>query len=425
VNFKQIAKRNKTILTNFSYLSILQLFTILAPLITYPYLLRIVGIELFGVVVFAQTIAAYIALIINFGFNLSASRAVAVNKEDKQALSEIVSSVYISKLVIWLVCLIVYMIIIRWIPFFKAHYGIYLFSFFITFNELLFPVWFFQGIEKMKYTTIINIIVRSLFVVAIFIIVQSKADYLYVPALNAIGALLGGIIGTYVLFKHEHIYFMLVPVKKIVLHFKESVPLFVSIVSVKVYMYLNKLLIGIFLGMSEVAIYDLGEKISNVLKTPIEIIRQAVFPKISREKDISFINKIMFIVAGITCMGYIGIFICSKWIALFFMGEYVENAVAIIRILSCTAILFAIHTFMSNCRLIPFGYDKVLMKLNITYVTFYLCSVGALWVLQAVNLYSLAAVILGVEVFACLLLIYTCNKYHLLKIIYNKQPYEG
>lgn len=63
--------RNKTILANFSYLSLLQVFAILFPLLTYPYLLRVIGLELYGVIIFAQSIINYVSLVINFGFNMS------------------------------------------------------------------------------------------------------------------------------------------------------------------------------------------------------------------------------------------------------------------------------------------------------------------------------------------------------------------
>ena len=74
VFFQDKLSRNKTVLANFSYLSILQVFTILFPLLTYPYLLRVIGLELYGVIVFAQAIINYVSLVINFGFNMSGAR---------------------------------------------------------------------------------------------------------------------------------------------------------------------------------------------------------------------------------------------------------------------------------------------------------------------------------------------------------------
>lgn len=81
MSIKEKVARNKTVLANFSYLSILQVFTILFPLLTYPYLLRVIGLELYGVIVFAQSIIIYISLVINFGFNMSSAKEVAIHKE--------------------------------------------------------------------------------------------------------------------------------------------------------------------------------------------------------------------------------------------------------------------------------------------------------------------------------------------------------
>ena len=179
VFFQDKLSRNKTVLANFSYLSILQVFTILFPLLTYPYLLRVIGLELYGVIVFAQAIINYVSLVINFGFNMSGARKVAVYKEDKVLLSRIVSSTYLCKLILWLICLVVYLLIISLVPFFKDYYWVYVLSFLLTFNELLLPIWFFQGIEKMKYITIVNLSARLLFVVAIFLFVREREVFIY------------------------------------------------------------------------------------------------------------------------------------------------------------------------------------------------------------------------------------------------------
>jgi PST family polysaccharide transporter len=410
-------RQNQVILVNFSYLSILQIFVIVCPLITYPYLLRTIGSELFGTVIFAQTIITYISLIINFGFDISATKSVAVYKENKQMLSEIVSSVYISKFVIWIICLIIYIITISTIPFFRNYFLLYFFSFFVTINELLFSVWFFQGIEKMRYSTMINILVRSLFVIAVFVIIKSKSDYLYIPLLNGIGAILAGICSIYIIFRKEHVRFLFLPVKQIYLYFKESFSLFLSIVSVKLYVSLNKIIIGTFLGMSEVAIYDLGEKIATVIKIPISMISQAVFPKIAREKNISFINRIMFLVEIFVIIGYIIVCVFSRQIVLFFMGQPSDIAVTVIRIITFSAIVMPFNIFLARNRLIPFGHYTVYMKAVMFNSLFYLCCIAGLWLVELINLYAFATLTICTELFVCLILIYQNNK---LKLLINK-----
>lgn len=203
--FQDKLSRNKTVLANFSYLSLLQVFTILFPLLTYPYLLRVIGLELYGVIIFAQTIINYVSLVINFGFNMSGARDVAVHKEDKVRLSQIVSSTYLCKFILWIVCLIVYLSVISIVPFFRDYYWVYLLSFLLTLNELLLPIWFFQGIEKMKYITIVNLSARLLFVAAIFLFVREREDYLLVPLLNGIGTILAGGLSLYIVLGKEKI----------------------------------------------------------------------------------------------------------------------------------------------------------------------------------------------------------------------------
>ena len=266
--------RNKTILANFSYLSLLQVFAILFPLLTYPYLLRVIGLELYGVIIFAQSIINYVSLVINFGFNMSGARNVATYKQDRARLSRIVTSIYWCKFILWLVCLVLYLSVISMVPFFEDHYWVYILSFLLTFNELMLPIWFFQGIEKMKYITFVNLSARLLFVVAIFLFVHRQEDYLLVPLLNGIGAILAGCLSLYILLGKERVRFSLIPVRELRSTYKESLPLFVSILSTQIYVKVNKLVIGSFLGMLEVSIYDMADKVLLLMKLPASMIAQ-------------------------------------------------------------------------------------------------------------------------------------------------------
>ena len=159
---KPIFLRNKLLIKNFSYLSAFQIFNILIPLATYPYLIRILGRETYGLIIFALSIVTYFSMIINFGFNISATKDVAENKNNNNKLNEIVSSVFIIKIFLWFVSFFLLLVLIAVIPSFRENWLLFFLVFGMTFNELLFPQWFFQGIEKMKYITIINIISKIL-----------------------------------------------------------------------------------------------------------------------------------------------------------------------------------------------------------------------------------------------------------------------
>ena len=97
LRLKNILKNHSTILQNLSYISVLHLFNMLIPLLSYPYLIRVLGKETYGIIIFAQAIVGYFVILIGFGFNISATKEISINRDDKKKVSEIVSSVLIIK----------------------------------------------------------------------------------------------------------------------------------------------------------------------------------------------------------------------------------------------------------------------------------------------------------------------------------------
>ncbi len=313
-------------------------------------------------VLYGQTLMTYVSLVINFGFNMSSSREVAMHRDNLSVLSQIVSTTYFCKTVLWILCGAIYFSLISIFPFFREYYAVYALSYLLTINELLLPTWFFQGIEKMKYITIVNVSARLIFVIAIFIVVRHREDYLYVPLLNGLGALFGGGMALYIVKRKERISFSLPTFSRVKEGFLVAFPLFVSSVSTQLYANVNKLVVGTFLGMSEVAIYDLGEKIVRMIKMPVVMISQVTFPRISREQNIRFLNRLMKSVGSVVIVVYILLFILSPWIVEVFTGTELPMATSIMRILGISVIFSSLNLFMGGNRLVPFGYSQIYMR---------------------------------------------------------------
>ena len=191
----------KTILNNFFSLTLLKALTYLLPLITFPYLIRVLGIDKFGLVMFAQATMYYFQILVDFGFNLSATREVALNAKNKSKLNEIISSVFSIKLVLLIISGLLLLLILSVFDRFSDESLIYYYSFLKVIAFAFFPVWFFQGIEKMKYVTIINIISKVIFTILIFVFIQSEKDYLLVPLVDAFGFMIGSLVALYYVFK--------------------------------------------------------------------------------------------------------------------------------------------------------------------------------------------------------------------------------
>ena len=394
---KNIIKNNSSIVRNFGYLSILQIFNILLPLATYPYLIRILGADIYGTIIYAQAIIMYFSLIINFGFNISGTKEVAENINDKEKIAEIVSSIYIIKFGLFFVSIFILISCLYFVLILREIGMLICITFSATLSELLFPQWYFQGVDKMKYITLLALFTRLLFTILIFIIIDDESDYLYVPFISGIGILFSAVISLYILIYKEHISFYIPSKVKLKFYFKESLPLFISAASVQLYVNANRILVGVFLGMSEVAYYDLGEKVLRLIKIPVGMLGQSAFPTLSREKNIKKINRIMFLGVSIALALIILVFVFSEQIVFLLGGENMYNAIVVMRILSISAFMVAFSQFLGTSRLIVFGFKKEFTQIISSSGVLFFLGVAVLYKLDYINIYSLALLAVSVE----------------------------
>jgi PST family polysaccharide transporter len=154
----------------------------------------VLGVEKFGLLSFAQATIAYFTIIVDYGFNLSATRDISIHREDKEKLSEIFSSVMIIKLGLFFISLILLTVLVFSFEKFRVEALLYYLTFGTVVGQLLFPVWFFQGMERMKYITYLNILAKLLFTITIFIFVKNSKDIYLVPVMNSLGFIVSGIL---------------------------------------------------------------------------------------------------------------------------------------------------------------------------------------------------------------------------------------
>src|SRR5690554_5063636 len=201
--FKKLtnSEDKKRLLGNFLSLSGLQVFTYILPLITLPYLVRVLGVEKYGLVMFAQSFIMFFNILVDYGFNLSATREVSVNRDNKEKITEIFSSVMTIKLLLLTVSLLFLTIIVFSFERFYADKELYFITFTLVLGQALFPIWYFQGLERMKYITLINVFSRIIFTAAIFIFIHEESDYILVPLLNGLGVITGSFYALYLIKK--------------------------------------------------------------------------------------------------------------------------------------------------------------------------------------------------------------------------------
>lgn len=412
-NLKDSIANNKSLVRNFSYLSLLQVFNLVLPLLSYPYLIRVLGTSIYGKIIFAQAIIGYLTLLVGFGFSITATKEISIHRKNNEKISEIVSSVLIIKVLLLIISFFFFLPFFFFFDQVAENKILYILTLWLCIYEIIFPVFYFQGIEKMKYISIITLIVRCLFVALIFVFIRNESDYLYVPLLNLLGAILAGLSSMYVVFYKHKIRFYVPELKVLKFYFKESIPVFLSNISIQLYVSTNKVLIGSFLGMTEVSYYDLGEKILNILRIPQGIISQSVFPKISLDKNISFVKKIFNYSLAFNFMLFLLLVVFSDTIIKILGGQEMLPAKGVVILLGLTLPIVAISNVFGTLVMIPFGMNKLFSKIIMFSGVIFIIQFLFLWILNLITIYSLCIITVITELFVSFLMYYYCKKNNL------------
>ena len=297
---KKIAKDKKTILSNFFSLTVLQAANYILPLLILPFLVRVLGVEKFGLVMFAQSMAAFLMIAVDFGFEISGTREISISRSDKERVSQIFSSIIAIKLFLILMWFSVLFLVVELTPRFSEDAIVYYLSFGMVVGHAIFPVWFFQGIEKMKFVTLINMLAKIIFTLLIFIVIRSESDYYLVPAFNSIGYIVAGVLGLLISLKHTKVskpeFGM---IKRLM---KDSFSLFLGKFATNLFTTCNVLILGLFAGNAVVGVYSSMEKLLLAVKNVYLPFYQAVFPWLSNQdanKKITILKQTAPFVLGV------------------------------------------------------------------------------------------------------------------------------
>ncbi|MEE9326121.1 MAG: oligosaccharide flippase family protein [Cocleimonas sp.] len=284
------------LISNFFSLSMLQGANMILPLITLPYLVRVLGVENFGLVNFSLSIIMFFNILISFGFELSATREISVNRNNINIVSEIFSSVLIIKLFLLLLSLVILSILVVTVDKINQNAILYYVTFGLVIGNSLFSSWFFQGMEKMKYITYINVSVKVFFTLLVFLLVKDEADFIYVAALTSLGAIVGGIYSLWLVIYKFRVNIKVQNASLILRQVKSSYHFFLSGAANKGYRYYIITLIGISFENIAVGYYVMAEKLLYAFLSLSSIVSQTLYPYMTRTKNLKLFIKVFFFV---------------------------------------------------------------------------------------------------------------------------------
>lgn len=350
---KQInkSKDGKTVFANFGYLSLLQVAGYVFPLISMPYLARVIGAEGFGKIAFASAIVVWIQTISDWGFNLTATRDVAQNRDNKELVSRIISNVLWARSVLTLLSGIILLLVVLLVPYLRENADIIFVTFLLVPGYILFPEWFFQAIEKMKYTTFFNLFLKLVFTVAVFVFIHKREDYLIQPLLTTIGYLLCGIGALYLIFKKWGYTLYKPQWTEIFETIRNSTDVFVNNLMPNLYNSFSVMLLGFFGGSTANGIYDGGNRFPSIFYQFQSVLSRVFYPFLSRRPDKhSFYAKLNIVSA---LVGSVILVLISPLIIKIMLGDEFEKSVVVMQILSFSVVFLAMgYTYGTNFLII-------------------------------------------------------------------------
>lgn len=290
--FRSLSVETKRLFSNFLSLGVMQGANFILPLLTLPYLVRVLGAEKFGLLAFATTTVNYFVILTDFGFNLSATREISVHRDDHNKITEIFNSVMQVKFVLMLVSFVFLSVLVFSFDKFRQDSIVYFLTFGTVVGQVFFPVWFFQGMERMKYITCLNILSKLIFTIAIFVFVHKQEDYLFVPALTALGFIVAGVWSLTLIKRDFGVKFKLVSFSTARGYFMDSSQYFLSRVSVSIYTSSNAFVLGLFTNNTVVGYYAMAEKLYQALQGLYLPLVNAIYPFIAKGRNITLFKKI-------------------------------------------------------------------------------------------------------------------------------------
>jgi len=363
----------KNLLHNILSLSFLQLSNYLIPLIILPYLVRVIGIEKYGLIAFAQAIMQYFIIFTDYGFNLSATREISANRNDRDRVSEIFWSVCITKFFLLLVSFGILTILISSTSKFGSNSLLYLYAFGVVIGNLLFPVWLFQGMEKMKHSTVLQLVGKIFYLITLFIFVKDSSDYLNAPLLYSLGMILPGLIALIIIFTKFKIRVAIPSVSVIKKYFKDSTQFFLSQVSVSLYTTINTVALGLFTTNEIVGFYAAAEKIFIAMRSAIAPLSQALYPYMTNKRNLNLLKKIYYLTLSMAIIIGTLIFFMSSDIVRIAFGPGMELSATILRIYAIVLPFAATSIMLGFPLLAAVGYKKnvnlLLIAASIIHIT--------------------------------------------------------
>lgn len=366
----KIIQKYNVLFQNITSLSFLQLSDYLFPLFSFPYLVRVLGPDGYGLVSFVVAFVAYFANLTEFGFTFSATHQISLLMNEDEKVRKYFWIIIIIKFLLFGIGLIIFTSIILTFDKFYSNYEIYYISYFSILGAIIFPNWFYQAIEKMSFIVLINVISKLLWLISIFLFIKKSEDIIIYVILNSLLSIVIGICGLFVAIYKLKMNFYLPKIDELVKVLNQSKYLFFQRISAMLYTNSNIFLLGLFFNNEVVGYFTAVDKIRMAVQGLLGTITQSMYPFLTKLFEKSFLDAKIFISKYLFKSIIINITIAlvfifySEEIVLIVLGKQYLSAVNVFRILILAPAIIWISNVLGIQIMLSLGFQRQFFKIS-------------------------------------------------------------
>jgi len=340
--------RNRSI-QNFLFLAVIQSSNVLISIISMPLLIQGIGVDQFGLVNLALSVIILLNIVVGFGYNLSAPKEVAINQQDKEALSHVVSNVFSSKVLLAALCTLFLFVAVFGLNLFQEYQMILVFSVLLLFSEATLPLWFFQGMEKMKLISIANIFSKLLFLLGIVLFIHSPEESKWVNFMLGVSGISINIFLLIYIHSSMGIRVYRPEFSAIWQSLKSNILLFFSNLASHISINGGLIILSFFSVAETLGMYSLAERVVMVIRLFPALIIQAVFPNAAKlyQADtpafFRFMKNVYLRVLFVGLLIWAGTYLLADWIIEILAKERLEESIVYLKILAAVPFVACIN----------------------------------------------------------------------------------
>lgn len=357
---------------NFGALSIIQIANFLIPFLVLPVIVRIIGPAKFGILNFMTAFMTYFVLLINYGFDYTATRTIARNKENQQVINDVFSRVFFAKITLFLLSVVLFSSLLLIVPQLRKDLLVSILSFMTCMAGVFMPNWLFQGMEQLQKAAIWNVVVKLVFSVTMIVLIRLPGDYWIYALLTSLSQVVAGILLFVYACRRFNIKLSVVSWKGIREILYEDRAVFVSTLMINLYTTSNIVLLGLLQPERQVGIFTAASRIVGVLQTIMLMpLSQTLFPHIGksfsveREEGLQEVRKIFPLVTVLSLAVSICLFTGAPLAIRILFGADFEPSVQILRIMSVVPFIVTVSNLLGTQVLLNLKMDKQFLRMTI------------------------------------------------------------